>query len=568
MSAALHQLSAGLRPFASRLQAGQPLSDPAQMVRARKQVEIEHGRWPPTPPPGTILDAVDEFRRAGTAATFRDLKYVCFGVSALDGEGRCLLSESHLLRKVTDLVARQREMRRRLLCFQALLSSYWTFPLNGRQTGPESKAGWIELREWLSVEHRRILLAHEPKPPWFAALTRHIGLLSDRPCDAFGAALMRGDPSGLPEAMESLSIPQDSWVMEEAVVAQMRAGCALRDGAFKDVLPDLIAIALGRKGIHVVESIKVRSVALLISRYARCTERPEHMALRDAAVSVIGNPWLRRPNWDAWVRDAAGKPDNQSREMVNGWLKRRLITDFFELLSVDGAGVRRRVEYWLRHEPAIEDMWFALGSDARGRRGEQFDDFRSRAKGRLLDLGGTTADNNAFVMRVGRYLLVEFGAHGNAMYVVDWNTLSEPLLDVLHSGRARAGVHIRLLRPGPDDYVQRMIHMDSLDQTWEEKFDAYLVPGIVGRPAVPPRRVAAGAVKKVAQQPASAKPQRRYFTPSNWEAFVREHKLQVVDHRASQGALWVRGAAQPRHIASQLHAWGFTRRDPKGWCKE
>ena len=290
------------------------------------------------------------------------------------------------------------------------------------------------------------------------------------------------------------------------------------------------------------------------------------MALRDAAVSVIGNPWLRRPNWDAWVLDAAGKPDNQCREMVNGWLKRRLITDFFELLSVDGAGDRGRVEYWLRHEPSIEDMWFALGSAARGRRGEQFDDFRNRAKGRLLDLGGTTADNSAFVMRAGRYLLVEFGARGHAMYVVDWNTLSEPLVDVLHSGLARAGVHINLLKP--TNHVQRMIHMDSLDQTWEEKFDAYLVPGILGRPTIPPRQAATSAAKKHAQRAASARSPRQNFTQSNWEAFVREHRLHVADLRVGRGALWVLGAAQPSEVAAQLTAWGFTRRDPKGWFKE
>ena len=266
MSAALHQLNAGLRPFASRLKGGQPLSDPAEMVRTRQQVENAHGGAAVTGDPRTILAAIAQFQRIGTVEGFRDLKYVCLGVSALDGEGWCLLAEIHLLRKVTDLVARQREMRRRVRCFQALLSSYWSFQLNRGQASAEAMAGWADLRKWLRAEHDRILTAHEPKPPWFAALTRHIGLLSDRPCDAFGAALMRGDPSGLREAMESLAIPKDSWVMEEAVVAQMRAGCALRDGAFKDVLPDLIAIALGRNGIHVVESIKVRRVALLVTR--------------------------------------------------------------------------------------------------------------------------------------------------------------------------------------------------------------------------------------------------------------------------------------------------------------
>jgi len=70
-------------------------------------------------------------------------------------------------------------------------------------------------------------------------------------------------------------------------------------------------------------------------------------------VGIVGNPWLRRANWDAWVVDARGKPDDQSREMVNGWLKRRLITDFLVLLVVDGTCDGRRVDYWLRFDSAI-----------------------------------------------------------------------------------------------------------------------------------------------------------------------------------------------------------------------
>ena len=63
--------------------------------------------------------------------------------------------------------------------------------------------------------------------------------------------------------------------------------------------------------------------------------------------------------------DQAGKPDDEAREMILGWLRRRLIKDFFELLSEDRAAEPRRLNYWLRFEPAIEDMWFVLGSQAR-----------------------------------------------------------------------------------------------------------------------------------------------------------------------------------------------------------
>ena len=241
--------------------------------------------------------------------------------------------------------------------------------------------------------------------------------------------------------------------------------------------------------------------------------------------------------------------------MVNSWLKRRLITDFFELLSVDGISDSRRVDYWLRFEPAVEDMWFALGAEAHARRSEQFNDFKSRAIGRLLYLDGTTADNNAFVMRIGRYLFVEFGAKGNAMYVFEWASLGQPLLDTLMSGQALGSVSIHRLKNKM--HRERLIHRDSTNQSWEEKFDGALVPLIGTRPSDPPRR--AVVVRYVGT---------RSFSPFTWSVFARTHALKVADHRAKQGALWVLDVAQPSDVVAQLVAWGFKKRSPKGWYKD
>lgn len=554
MNAPLSMLRMGLRPFASGLRAPESMSDPSDMVRARLQVHREHGGAGIEADSRSIMSAMASFRRAGKIDGFRDLKYVCLGMGTLDSQSWCAMADERLRNRVTELVEGQSEMRRRIRCFQALLSSFWGFPLNGKQASDEAKAGWVALRKWLRVERERILKSKEAKPPWFASLTKHVALLSDHPCDRFGEALLRGDSSELQDARESLAIPLDSWVVEEAVIAQMRAGCASNDETFKVTLPNLIKIGTGRGGVELGESLRQRSVSLLVSRYAKCRERPEQTALRDAAVSIIGNPWLRRANWDAWVVDARDKPDDQSREMVNGWLKRRLIADFFELLSVDGAGDRRRVDYWLRFEDAIEDMWFALGSDARDRRGELFNDFKKRAKGRLLDLDSTTADNNAFVMRVGRYLLIEFGAKGNAMYVFEWDSLGQPLLDTLTSGKAWASVSIHKLKDSNN--VKRMIHRDSPAQTWEQKFDVYLVPRI-GRPRDPPSR--AGAVRRASSQA---------FSQVTWSAFAQTHGLRVADNRSRNGALWALGAEQPSNVVAQLKAWGFKFRAPRGWFKE
>jgi len=525
------------------------------MARAKQQVHREHGGAGVVADTRSIMLSIENFRRLGDITSFRDLKYVCLGMTAVDSQGWCAVGDTRLRDRVVELAEGQLEMRRRIRCFQALLSSYWAFPLNGKQTSDEAKAGWRELRSWLGAECEHIVQSTETKPPWFGALTKHAVLLTDQPCEEFGAALLLDDATALRDAIESLAIPSDSWVLEEAVVSQMRAGCALSDETFKATLPILINIGTGQGGVDLGESLRLRCISLLVSRYANCQDRLEQVTLRDSAVSIVGNPWLRRSRWDTWVVDARGQPDDQSREMINGWLKRRLITDFFELLSVDGTGDSRRVNYWLRYEPSIEDMWFALGSDAKNHRGEQFRSFRNQAKGRLLDLDGTTADNNAFVMRVGRYLLVEFGAKGNAMFVFDWELLDQPLLDTLHSDKAPASVSIYRLKG--QNHVKRMIHRDSASQTWEQKFDAYLLPRL-------------GERRNDAPFPDTIAP--RGWVELGFEDalghFARAHGLRVEDNRSKQGALWVLGVEQRERVTAQLKAWGFQCRYPRGWFKE
>ena len=109
-------------------------------------------------------------------------------------------------------------------------------------------------------------------------------------------------------------------------------------------------------------------------------------------------------------------------------------------------GDTRRLNYWLRFEPFVEDMWFALGSAARFNNSEGFRDFRTRAAGRLLNLEGTTYDNNAFVMRMGDNLAVEFGEAGNAFYLFKMSQLPPALSQKLLSGRERVDLTIHQLK--------------------------------------------------------------------------------------------------------------------------
>ncbi len=375
------------------------------------------------PPIASIEQVVAAYRHSGRIVRFVDLKYSCYGAALPMPDGWCVLHDDKLRARLLLQVEDLEESRKRLRCFQALLSSYFSFARYDEQTLKTAHTGWEILRTWLAQQRTKFQNDGENKklrlPGWFSILIKHENLLTEKPCDRYGVDILNGDNSSLEEARQGLSISQDSWVMEEIVLSQMKASAHLGDTPFITHLDRLLKIAQGETGVKVSVLLKRRAVAVLVGRYARCASKLEQPVLRDAAVNIIGNPWLKKTAWDAWVKKSDGQPDDEAREMINGWLTQQLLTDFFELLSADGQADQRRLNYWLRFVPAIEGTpWLALGPDALHNNSQAYRDLRERAKGRLLRLENPGAsNNNAFIMKMGDWLIVEFGVKGHACYV-------------------------------------------------------------------------------------------------------------------------------------------------------
>lgn len=545
MNDALALLRSGLaRSFSQAAKNPDLWMDARSMERAKERVIRDHGGAAINVDSRTIWASIEDFRRLGYAKSFRELKYVCLGVSAMDANGWCILSEDSLREQVGRQVEAQAAIHRKLRCFQALLASYFSFPLGASNLDPKAVKGWMTLRTWLQRQRQQLAAALDNVPPWFGALDRHSELLTARPCDKFVPDLMRGDASSLEEAMASLAIDRDSWVMEAAVFAQMEAAEKLDDARFKAALPALLRIERGESGVKVGERLRIRCVALLVSRYARCSATPEHPGLRDAAVGVIGNPWLRRASWDAHVVDAGKLPDKRAREMVFGWLKGRLIQDFFELLSAEDAGDTRRLVYWLRFAPFVDDMWFALGPTAQYRSDRLFREFRERAKGRLLDLEGASGDNNAFVMRIGSHVAIEFGATGHAFYLLRWDALPPAVSRALTSGKAKDYVALGQLKPETHEWKQSHRDAPVALRSWEQKFDDELLPQL----AVAPK-----------ERPACV---------PDLEKLLQGRNVTVMDSRAKGGSLRIGPEDELVGVARQLSALGMLLRRGRGWIKE
>ncbi|MER2517693.1 MAG: EH signature domain-containing protein [Candidatus Accumulibacter phosphatis] len=531
---------------------------PVLMTQALQAVKAQFDSSSVSTDPRSIAKTLLAFRNTRSLTNFIDLKYACFGVSQRVGrDGWSLIEDEALFELLLGSIKDLNEFPRRLRkCYQGLMHSYFNYAI----LDEEAAAGvgnWLLLRKFL-VDHLSVALSVEPQASWLRTLGEHRNLLADNPCDRYAPQLMNGDASELVAASESIGLATSSWVWQEAITSHTQQVCKLKsDKKFREYLDVLLDLLDGKGGVQLSRSIAVDCIALILIRYVKGKDLPEHPHLRDLAVEQIGNPWLKRTAWDAHVKN------DEARKMVDGWLKRRLITDFFALLSEDGAADQRRLNYWLRFEPVIEDMWFALGPHAGSTNTSNFRDMRKRMEGRLHYLDGQGSPyNNAFIMKIGSFMVVEFGITGNATFIYNAQDLN------LDSMRRHVAIHTLKAR----NRVARLIHMAN----WEGNFDAWLLPRIGWSPQIG----AAGSSRSVdaylrpAAEATVPEPRHAPATPRPPPTMVAvneviyAHNLKFDDRRSKNGAFWILHDDSNPTVNAKLQRLGFRYKAPRGWWKE
>lgn len=524
---------------------------PQEMSRALADVKTSFDNANATPNERSIGKALLAFRNTGDLPTFIDLKYACYGLSQTFGrEGWSLIGDPELfpafLRRVDKESPKPRRFRK---CYQGLMHSYFSYDIFDAPS-EAAKLNWRHLQKYLR-ERMHVALSATNMPAWLKSFSEHQNLVSDKPCERYASALLKGDSSELASAGEGIGISNSSWLWQEAMVAHTQAVTKQSDdGEFKKLLEPLIDLLDGKGDIELSETVVVECAAQLLIRYTKCIERAEHSRLRDLAVNHIGNPWLKRNAWDAFVRN------EDARKMVDGWLKRRLITDFFELLSEDGSADERRLNYWLRFEPVIEDMWFALGPHARSNSSLEFREMRKRMEGRFFHLDGTgnKSDNNAFIMRIGHFLVVEFGVIGNACYI--YNAADLPL----DEGRRDLSIHQLKVKSKATGWL---IHMNE----WEQKFDEWICPRINWKPAGASYVVSSSSQRRTTPRRSPAN-RLQPLQNDEYRKFVNSYRLTYQDKRTIGGAFWVYTDQDDPVVTRKLKEMGFKYAPNKGWWKE
>jgi hypothetical protein len=510
-----------------------------------------------------IAAEVIEYLKNHQLRSYRQIKYVCFGVSSPYGTPLTRIIEhgtlfSKLLKEVVWLIPEPRKFRR---CYQGLLKSYLRY--SGLNTDDKNgRKNWLALREFLA-QHCKALNKQKPVMEWTLALYKHRNLLSDNPCKPYGKAMLAGDLSVVEELKSRLGIDDDTWVMNELVIAQIQAAIAQTDTEFVSQVLPLVQLLEQHIGMLTI------GLALLLKRYEQCAEHPEHQVLRDIALREWKSPWLEanKPMWHAQIGESA-------TNMIKLWLTKQHIKDFFELLQADRQADTQRMEFWLQYAEAIEDFWLALGSFSFYNQQPDYKRIRNQMEGHCMLLKDSNQNNdNAFLMKIGNFVFIEFGKQNNACHIFSSNKLPFTTGQTSISGTQSGLKNTR--HPG---WQNRLSHRENWQQDFayilKQYADASPINNRVNKTSYPSSTpiltpLSASNDKTPANSLSSSNSELKPIDTDWLREFCAIHNLHFVDHRHHGGAVWVRTSDNEPTISDALKNAGFKYHKYKfAWWRE
>lgn len=506
------------------------ISQAVQQIRKRVSIERETVYRDRIQEALTILD-----KQGLKNALNSHPRYLCWGLLTERGPSKqCFLHDTKRFPLLlTELERMTVDSTLPLMAWRGLLQAYFGFnPSGDNATGQDN---WKALR-CLLVKTLPVVIEHARfRPVWLETIQAHDNLLSEQPCDRYGAKVLAGDESEINSLRHELKIPQDSWFWSKLFLTQVKLVTGRDDAGFKADFEPLLKL--------LQEHVTVRDEALklLLERYAIAAFRNElHPGLRDFALDAWGTPHLERnARWNLVNPDA--------KQMVRSWLVVRALDDFFKLLQENRATDRRRLRFWQRYEHSIEYFHFALGPYVYNSRDEDYVTFRKTFGEQICELRHPgNYSNNAFIFEIGDYYFVEFAVTGNALYCYhkDNTPFRLPRSDVLN---------LNFDLKVPSKSRLRLSHMSD----WEDGFESEL-------------RKLGISPDWIAKSSQSGRLHGNFSNDPCDIAIVlaQNNNMAYKDERQSGGALWINEPKPPAHIAERLKQLGFKFHPGRGWWRK
>ncbi len=491
------------------------------------------------PPRDLLQDAVRLFREAGELSNLSMARSVCYGSAIRFGQLEPPLIEGATFRQLLLKIDEYRkEPRRYRRCYRGLLHTYFVY--DGEAAPEIGQRNWTYLRLYLE-QYRRAIRAEGVTPDWVKSIDDNANLLSEDPVSRYGPELLEGQTEVVDRFRSDLEIADASWVVRKLVRAQIEAATREFDDGFRKRVQPLLKVLSG------YPLLEDAGLQLILNRYAQMKTPPLHPALRDRVMECWGSPWLERKKVN-WSRVSL-----QAQQLVATWIKLDLIREFFEALSEDRETDKRRLEFWQQYHESIGDMYFALGPSVLSARGVDIKRLRDRMADHLLTLtDGGNAHNNAFIMMMGKYIVVEFGLKGNACFVFD--AQNQPFV----LKRSIAGDSAGLKH---SSHKHRLLHKDSADTKWEYKFRQ-----ILSGCGLHPERVSGRPIPNV-REPPTSRASANGGARTELLSFLNDNAVLWEDKTAKGGNLKVLHARFSGPIAEKLKKLGFSYSTRNFWYR-
>lgn len=482
------------------------------------------------------------FTKGPNVALKTHLRYVFWGLIEPWGDKqKRALADADLFDKTVREIEKLKSSDIPFSAWRGLVSAYFGWnPVDREQ---------IEFKNWLEL--RRLIISRVSfkqegfKPAWFIVLIEHINLLGDSPCDRYGSVLLNGDDAILKPLKDELKIPNNSWFWSDLFLSQVKSAAETDDDRFLNHIEKLLP------KVSEYKFSADATLTILLERYNQSKQRAKpHILLREEAINFWGSPHLERnARW--------GQVKAETKAMIQNWLVVKALDDFFRLLQEDNAADERRLNFWLRYQQTIGYFHFALGPEANENKQKDYQLFRSRFRDHLCLLSPQgSRKNNAFLLQLGNYWVVEFGAIGNACYIYESENIP---FDI--SARY---MYLYILK-NKRKAVMYLTH----NSDWEYRFDQKLKE--IG---IYPDKEQVLANREIRRP--HPKFDKSNLLDTNLEKpkkpfiefgkkLAEDYKLETADQTGQKGAFWIFWDKSDGIIADKLRRAGFKYFQGRGW---
>ncbi|MGV1017897.1 MAG: EH signature domain-containing protein [Fluviibacter phosphoraccumulans] len=542
-------------------------------------------------PPDRVLLAAKEFWNRPVVKDINQARYLAFGLAGryLPG-GTCMFDHAeymvHLLSDKNGIGQWKGDPKWFRRPVQGLVSSYFSYdPEFASESGKEN---WRFLRSYIKNNLRYLL--SKTNPDWVVECEKRPDLFSDNAGQVFARDLLEGRSSEFAEAADSLMIGEESWYLRDLILSQISYASSYSDHEFSAIVGKLLELIAGHR------QVQDDGLAQILNRYSISAVCTLNVGLKDAVVSLWGNPWLQSSakRWPPSITE-------KSRSLITQWLKSEFIEAFFTKMAEDGSADRRRLDFWMSYLDSINTVQFALGPRSMNDRDVDMRGLRKKMDGLITPIQGTNAVGNAFVMTMGNVVAVEFSGQGNALYLYDANAgmpfdLSQPVSMPVNGQNSLKN---------QDVAVHRLSHQDAVNgfEDWESRFEY-----ILKRPPFSVDRSSRRSVHGFGASKNTENTSRPYKTSQTdreirkqsdierprstqdafnanessleWKNFIgskydfvklrelaQRHGITIDDFTGRSGNLWVRTGTNNYDINKLMLSWGFKYKDKRGWWK-